>query len=87
MVDVLSLAGVVTMSVSHPHSVGCYKVMASTVNLVKYCNCSDYDILTYVPVKYYIFHGSSIHLYVHTIIRSYNIPLQHKVVYSSILTL
>ena len=60
MVDLLALAGVVTISISHPYSFGCYKVMVSNVNLIKDSNFNDSDVLMYVLVKYYIFRGSAI---------------------------
>ena len=59
------------MSVIHPYSEGCYKVMVSNVNLVKDCNYSHSDVLNYVLVKEYSFCGSSIRLYAHTLVRSY----------------
>ena len=46
MVDVLDLAGMLTMSISHPNSVGHYKIMVININLVKDHDCSEYDVLT-----------------------------------------
>ena len=86
MVDVLSLARVVTISVSHPYSVDSYKIMVSNLSMVKDSNCSDSDVLTYVSVKYYSLRVSAIRPYAHTLVRLYEIPFQHKLVYSSILT-
>ena len=45
MADVLALGVVVTMSVAHPYSVGCYTVRVCNLNLAKDHNFSDYDVL------------------------------------------
>ena len=74
MVDVLYLARVVTMSVAHPYSIVCLKVMVINVNLTKDRNCSASDVLTYISVKDYSFCGSAICPYAHTLVRSYEGP-------------
>ena len=85
MVDVLALARVITMSVSHPYSVGRYKVVVGNVNLFRYLNCSDSCVLMYVSVKDYSFRGSSIRTFAHTLVRSYERPFQHNLECSSVL--
>ena len=70
MIYVLALAGVMTMPVAHPYSVSRYKVIVSNVNLVKYHNCSDSDVLAYVLVTDYSFRGSTILLYAHILVCS-----------------
>ena len=48
--------------------------MVSNINLVKGHDFSDSDILTYASVKDYIFGGSFIRMYVHTLVRPYEGP-------------
>ena len=86
MVDVLALDGVVTISVALPYSVVNYKVVVSNINLVKYRNFSDADVLTYPLVKYYSFRGSVIRPYAHRLVHFYEKPFHHNLVYSSVLT-
>ena len=86
MVDIFSLAVMVTMSIAHPYSFVCYKFMVSNVNLVKYHGCNDSDALTYTSVKDYSFGDSDLRPYIHTVVSPYESPLQHQLIYSSILT-
>ena len=71
MVVILALAGMVTMSISHPYYVSCYKVMVSNVILVNDNGCGDSDVRPYDLVKYYGFGGSKVRTYVHTFICTY----------------
>ena len=77
MVDVLDLVGMATMSVVHTLCFGRNIVTVSNVNLVKYRNCSDANVLTYVSVKYYSFRSSATRPYASTFIRLYGIPFWH----------
>ena len=61
-----------------------YTVMVGNINLVKDHNCISSEVIMYVLVN--SFSGSAICLYAHAIIRFYETPLQHKLIYSSILT-
>ena len=47
--------------------------MVSNVNVVKDFDCSDSDVITYALVKYYSYDVSFIHMYVHTLVRPYEI--------------
>ena len=56
-------------------------VMVSNVNLVKFHDCSDSNVLTYALVKYYSFGGSIIRPYAHTFVRLYEGLFQHELIY------
>ena len=74
MIGVLSLAGMVTMSIAHPYFVGRYKVMVSNINLVKDHGCSDTEVLPCALVKYYSLGGSGVRPNIHTFIPLYEGP-------------
>ena len=60
--------------------------MVINVNMVKGHDCSESDVLTYTLVKDYIFGGSVIYLYDHTLVRLYEGLFQHKLFFSLIIT-